>query len=475
MSVEFSSAAGIAAAVSARRVSAREVIRAALDRIAYRDRSVNAFSEVCEARALMRAAIIDEAIAAGRPAGPLAGVPFAVKNLFDLKGVRTLAGSKINAADSPPTADATLVQRLERAGAICVGALHMGEYAYDFTGENAHYGPVRNPHDVQRMSGGSSSGSGAAVAAGLVPIALGSDTNGSIRVPASLCGTFGLKPTYGRLSRAGTFPFVGSLDHLGPLARSVADLTLAYDAMQGTDAADPVMVAQPIEAALPTLRDGVAGLRVAVAGDYFENGLEADARTAVAAVAASCGAARRVVLPEARRARAAAFLITAIEGGSLHLGRLRTRAADFDPDTRGRLIAGALAPAAWYAQAQKFRRWFHRAVIQVFREVDVIIAPATPCVAPLIGQKTMMLNGVEVPVRPNLGLYTQPISFIGLPAVAVPVMRAGKLPIGVQIIGAPWQEAALLRVAAALEAKGVVAAPAAAAPHGLSTAPPLRG
>ena len=182
-----------------------------------------------------RARAVDAAIAAGRKAGPLAGVPFAVKNLFDMKGLATRAGSKINRDLAPSPRDATLIERMEAAGAVLVGALNMGEYAYDFTGENIHDGPSRNPHDLTRMTGGSSGGSGGAVGGGLVPLALGSDTNGSIRVPSSFCGIFGLKPTYGRLSRARSFPFVASFDHLGPFARNVEDLALAYDAMQGPD------------------------------------------------------------------------------------------------------------------------------------------------------------------------------------------------------------------------------------------------
>ena len=208
-------------------------------------------------------------------------MPFAVKNLFDVAGLPTLAGSKIN-ADHPPAAhDAVLIQRLIQAGAVLVGALNMGEYAYDFTGENCHYGPSRNPHDLSRMSGGSSGGSGTAAAAGLVPLTLGSDTNGSIRVPSSFCGLFGLKPTFGRLSREGTFPFCYSLDHLGPLARSAADLAAAYDAML-----DPGKAA----AATPTLGQGSEGLRIAVAGDYFAKGAMPEAFEAVAKVATALGA-----------------------------------------------------------------------------------------------------------------------------------------------------------------------------------------
>src|SRR5437879_4526203 len=268
----WASAADIAAAVAAGRVRVGEVIEGALARIAVRNGALNAFTAVVAERARAKARALDEARGKGAPHGPLAGVPFAVKNLFDVAGLPTLAGSKINRPRPPAARDATLIERLEAAGAVLVGALNMGEYAYDFTGENVHDGPSRNPHDLTRMTGGSSAGSGAAVAGGLVPFALGSDTNGSIRVPASLCGLFGLKPTYGRLSRARTFPFVGSLDHVGPLARSARDLALAYDPMQGHDPDDPVCARRPVEPALPALTRGIAGLRIAVAAGYFRRG-----------------------------------------------------------------------------------------------------------------------------------------------------------------------------------------------------------
>ncbi len=381
-----------------------------------------------------------------------------MKNLFDVAGLATRAGSKINRDNAPARRDSPLIERLEAAGAVLVGALNMGEYAYDFTGENVHDGDARNPHDTARMTGGSSSGSGGAVAGRLVPLALGSDTNGSIRVPASFCGLFGLKPTYGRLTRARSFPFVASLDHVGPLARSVRDLALAYDAMQGPDPDDPVATDRAVEPATPSLARGAAGLRIAIAGGYFRKSLFPEAQTAVARVAAALDAKREIELPEAHRARAAAYVITAAEGASLHLDRLRTRARDFDPFVRDRLIAGAMIPAALVNRAQKFRRWFRARVLALFDEVDAIIAPATPCPAPRIGQQTFVLDGAETPLRPNIGIHTQPISFIGLPVAAVPVPLA-PLPIGVQIIAAPWREDVALRIAHALEQAGVVAAP----------------
>ena len=265
-------------------------------------------------RARASARAIDRARANGSSLGALAGVPFAVKNLFDVAGLATRAGSKINRKNAPATRDATLISRLEAAGAVLVGALNMGEYAYDFTGENVHDGNCRNPHDLSRMSGGSSSGSACAVAAGLVALSLGSDTNGSIRVPSSYCGIFGLKPTYGRLSRARTFPFVASLDHVGPLARSTRDLALAYDAMQGHDPDDPVCSERPMEKVMPLLDRGIEGLRIAVAGGYFRVGAFPETQTALARVAAALGAEAEIELPQAATARAAAYVITASEG-----------------------------------------------------------------------------------------------------------------------------------------------------------------
>ena len=449
--VAWASGAEIAAGVRRGEIASADVVDATLARIAARNGILNAFTTVTGQRAKARAA--------GGLSGSLAGVPFAVKNLFDIAGVPTVAGSKINRGHAPPTADATLIARMEAAGAVLVGALNMGEYAYDFTGENLHDGPSRNPHDTSRMTGGSSGGSGGAVAGGLVPIALGSDTNGSIRVPSSFCGVFGLKPTFGRLSRGGSFPFVASLDHLGPFARTVTDLALAYDTMTGPDELDPACTDRVDAPVLPVLEQGIGGLRLARAGGYFREGATAEVLTAFDEAAAAIEAVREIELPEVVRARAAAYVITTSEGAALHLQRLRTRAREFDPDVRDRLIAGAMVPAPWVVQAQKFRRWFRGAVLKVFEEVDAIIAPSTPFTAPPLGQKTFVLNGREVPLRPNIGIYTQPISFVGLPVVAVPVPGGSGLPVGLQIITAPWREDVALRIAAEMERRGIVRAP----------------
>jgi aspartyl-tRNA(Asn)/glutamyl-tRNA(Gln) amidotransferase subunit A len=289
----------------------------------------------------------------------------------------------------------------------------------------------------------------------MVPIALGSDTNGSIRVPSSLCGIFGLKPTYGRLSRSGSFPFVSSFDHLGPFARSVTDLSSVYDAMQERDLHDPAQSRRDRSPTWAEIGRGSKDLRIAVAGGYFRRKGMPEAMRAVDRVASALGASEMVELPQVEIARASAIVITSAEGAALHRRRLQARPEDFDPAVRNRLIAGLATPAAWVEAAQRFRRHFHAQVMQLFEKVDILLAPATPCRAPEIGQKTMVLDGETLLIRPNMGLYTQPISFIGLPVVTVPIWEDDALPIGVQIIARPWREDLALRVAQELETLGV--------------------
>lgn len=443
-------------AVATGRASAREVCDAALARIESSDARVNAFTERTVARARREADAVDATRARGDALPLLAGLPYAVKNLFDVAGLRTLAGSRINRDLPPAAADAVLVQRLQAAGAVLVGALNMDEYAYGFTTENTHYGATRNPHDATRIAGGSSGGCGAAVAARQVPLALGSDTNGSIRVPASLCGTWGLKPTFGRLSRRGSYPFVHSIDHLGPLADSVEALALAYDAMQGPDPLDPGCQALRVQPTAPLLVRGAAGLRVGVLGGYFHENASAPARAAAATAGQVLGARAQVDWPDAALGRAAAFLVTASEGGSLHLPDLRTRLQDFEPLSVDRFIAGALQPADWSLRAQRFRRVYRDRVNALFRDWDVLVAPATPVAAPVIGSEWIEVNGVRHPSRPAMGLLTQPVSFAGCPVVVAPLWPEGTggLPLGVQLIAAPWREDLCLRAGQVLQDAG---------------------
>ena len=447
----------LVAEIAAGRIGAREVFLDSVARIDGTDDRINAFTERQFARGATEAAAIDTLRARGEALPPLAGLPYAVKSLFDVAGSVTLAGSIVNRDHAPAPADAFLVDRMRASGAVLLGALNMDEYAYGFTTENSHYGACRNPHDLARTAGGSSGGCGAAVAAQQVPVALGSDTNGSIRVPSALCGVWGLKPTFGRLSRRGTYPFVHSLDHLGPLADSVQGLALVYDALQGPDPLDPACHALRVQPTVPALERGIEGLRIGQLGGYFQRHAAAPARMAVHRAAQALGAADGVEWPDAALARAAAFITTASEGGSLHLDDLRQRPQDFEPLSVDRFIAGALQPASWYLRAQRFRRMYRDRVQALFRDWDVLLAPATPVSAPLLGEEWLEIDGTQWPCRASLGLLTQPVSFAGCPVVTAPVWPAdaGALPLGVQVIAAPWREDFALRAAWALQQAGV--------------------
>jgi amidase/aspartyl-tRNA(Asn)/glutamyl-tRNA(Gln) amidotransferase subunit A len=440
-------ATAIAAAIRCSETTARASVEHSLQQIAERDRQLNCFTQIFDNQAIAQANLIDTE----KSSGILAGVPFAVKNLFDVEGVTTLAGSKINRDNLPAMIDSTAITRLRQAGAILLGTLNMDEYAYGFVTENSHYGATHNPHDLTRSAGGSSGGSAAAVAAGLVPISLGSDTNGSVRIPAALCGIYGFIATYGRLSRAGAFLFAASLDRIGIFARSLRDIVTVYDLLQGKDSRDPICTKIDPQPCRAELDKEIEGLRIGVAEGYFRQGAESEALEAVELVAKTLGVQTKIDIPESDRARAAAYIITAVEGANLHLANLRSRPEDFDPATRDRFLAGALIPGTWYLQAQRFRRWYRDRLGEIFQSLDIIIAPTTPCVAPSLGQEKITIGGEEILVRPNLGRFTQPISFIGLPVLSFPIQLPNKLPLGVQIIAAPYQELSVFRVAAFLE------------------------
>jgi aspartyl-tRNA(Asn)/glutamyl-tRNA(Gln) amidotransferase subunit A len=476
--MKFSTAQEIGAALRAGSVTATEILEDCLERIGKRDPAVNAFTEITATRARSEAAAVDRMRSSGAALPPLAGVPYAVKNLFDIKGSVTLAGAFVNRQRTAAASDAVLVERMQKAGAILVGALNMDEHAYGFTTENTHFGATRNPHDTSRSAGGSSGGCGAAIAADLVPLTLGSDTNGSIRVPSSLCGVFGLKPTYGRLPRTGTFPFVQSLDHLGPFSATVADLALCYDAMQGPDTKDPACAQRPVEPTFGAIRRGQAPpppLRIGILKGHFEEWASPRARRAVLAVAEALGASQEADREGAPQARAAAFITTGSEAGALHRAQLIARYADYEPLSRDRLVAGSLIPARWYVNAQRIRARVFLEALELFRSFDVLLAPATPVSAQALGCEWLEINGQRVPARASLGLLSQPISCLGLPVCTVPIWpgapraKGGQdvkesdpldaadrhLPLGVQIIAAPWREEVCLATAAHLEALGV--------------------
>lgn len=419
----------IAAAVRSGRDSALAIARDALAALAG-DGHV-AVTRVLGERALAEAAAVDAIVARGEDPGPLAGVPYGVKDLFDVAGLPTTAGSAVRAGAAPAERDAEAIRRLQAAGAVLTCTLNMDEFAYGFATINATYGTTRNPHDPARLAGGSSGGSAAAVAAGLVPFALGSDTNGSIRVPASLCGLYGLKCAHGSLPVAGTFPFAESFDDIGPFTTSLADMALVWGVLRGE--------------ALP---EWTGDLRIARLGGRFRENADAAQLAAIDAIAPH---APLVELPDIARARSAAFLITAFEGGHLHREMLTVRALEYDPAVRDRLIAGALLPEELYAKALAFRADFLARLEALIADFDVLLAPATPCVAPLIDDPRIMIDGALSAARADLGIHTQPVTFTGLPSLAVPLRRPGALPLGLQLIGKPGGEGALLALAARLE------------------------
>jgi AtzE family amidohydrolase len=385
---------------------------------------------------LSRAARIDDMVRSGIDPGPLCGVPFAAKDLFDIEGVVTLAGSKILASRPPALRSAAVVEQLEAAGAVLFGALNMEEFAYGFLTDNAHYGRTCNPHDVARTAGGSSGGTGAVVAAEMVPLALGSDTNGSIRIPASFCGVVGMKPTFGRITTAGMVPLAPSQDHVGWIGRNVDDVALAWQVLS-REAKPEGTRRRP---------------RIGIADDYFDRLLSDDARAAVRRAAHCLGECMTVRIPAPDAARGAAYAVTSSEASSLRLDDLRANADVLDPATRDRFLAGALLPAAWYIKARQFGVWFRAEMARLFERVDVILLPASPFAAPLFGQETVELDGVMHSVRPTIGRFTQPISPLGLPIVCVPATQPKQLPIGVQLVGRAGSEWLLIATAKRLEA-----------------------
>lgn len=443
------SAADIAAAVRAGKVTAHAVVEAALARIQSANPAINAFTAIAADRALARARDIDAARRAGNVLGELAGVPFGVKAMVDVAGIVTTGGSALYRDAPAATRDAAVVRKLEEAGAVCVGVQNMDELGMGGTTENACFGPTRNPHDRSRTPGGSSGGSAAAVAAGMVPLSIGSDGLGSVRLPASLCGVFGLRPTRGVIADDGVLGKGGTLATLGPLARNSADIALCHR-----------VIATPSASA--GTADGGANIRFATVGGYFREALDDDAAQALRLTVDALRIEREVEFPDVRRAKAAAILVNAAESATGRIDALRTRLDRFDPMTRERFLAHALLPAQWYLAAQRFRRWHAERMEHFFRDVDVLVVPATPCVAPTIGARTLRIGSREFPTGPALGWFTQPIAGTGCPALTVPVARPGRLPIGVQLVAWRHREDLLFRVAAKLEALGVAAAPVAA-------------
>jgi aspartyl-tRNA(Asn)/glutamyl-tRNA(Gln) amidotransferase subunit A len=447
-----------AAGLHARRLSSLELVNAALSRIERLDSRLRAFITVTADQARERARQADAELAAGRDRGWLHGIPIAVKDIFATRGVRTTAGSRIY-ENFVPDYDAAVVERLEAAGAVLLGKNNLHELAYGITSANPHFGVVRNPWDPERSPGGSSGGSGAAVAAGMVYAAMGSDTGGSVRIPASFCGVVGLKPTYGRVSRHGVTPLAWSLDHAGPLARSVRDAALVLNAVAGHDRRDPTSSRHPVVDFTPEEGCSIRGARVGFPQDYFFERLDRDVESLVRGAIARAGSLGAVVkpvtLPDMEALAASGRVIQLCEAAAAMEPHLGARAS-FGSDVLALYDQGRLLPATTYIQAQRLRRRIQQEFARVWREVDCLITPATPCAAPRIGEDTVRLGGRDEDTRLAVTRLVRNWNILGLPALAMPCGLIGKgLPAGIQIVGPPWEEALVLRVGAALEDGGV--------------------
>ncbi|HJZ96633.1 MAG TPA: amidase [Candidatus Solibacter sp.] len=452
----------LAESLRARRVSSVELVSAAIERIDRLNSQLRAFITVTAEHALHQAREADRELAAGDDRGPLHGIPIALKDLFATKGVRTTAGSRVY-ENYTPDFDATVVERLGAAGAISVGKLNQHEMAYGITSANPHYGPVRNPWNTEHVPGGSSGGSAAAIAAHIVCVAMGTDTGGSIRIPASFCGTVGIKPTYGRVSRHGVLPLGYSLDHMGPLTSTVRDAGFVMNAIAGPDPKDPTASQRPVEDYVPAEDCSIRGLRIGFPENFFFDRLDSDVESAVRgaiARAESLGASvRQIRLPDMVALNAVARMVLLAEASAV-AAPFADRRELFGPDVLALLDQGRLVPAVDYINAQRLRRKMRRDFDALWKDVDCLFTPTTPNTAPKIGDTTVRLGGQDEDVRLATTRLVRGINALGYPAVSMPCGLSGTgLPIGLQIIGAPFQEALILRAAAALEDDGVAIPP----------------
>jgi aspartyl-tRNA(Asn)/glutamyl-tRNA(Gln) amidotransferase subunit A len=459
----------------ARELSSTELTRAALERIGARNAALNAFITVATDDALRAAAAADARLAAGTAAGPLDGIPVAVKDVIATAGVRTTAASRI-LADFVPPYDATVTARLKAAGAVIVGKTNCDEFAMGSSNENSAYGNARNPWDPTRVPGGSSGGSAVAVASGMALGSLGTDTGGSIRLPAAYCGVVGMKPTYGRVSRYGVIAYASSLDQVGPFAHDVTDCALLLGVLAGHDARDSTSVDRPVPDYGAALAGGAAGMRVAIPREYFVEGMQPDVeravRSAIDTLAGLGATVAPVSLPHTEYAVSTYYVVATAEASS-NLARYdgvrygarvddganlldmyrRTRAAGFGPEVKRRIMLGTYALSsgyydAYYLKAQKVRTLIRQDFSRVFANADVIVTPTAPTTAFRLGEK------VADPLQMYLSdIFTISINLAGLPAIVLPCgVDASGLPIGLQIVGPPFGEEAVLRAARAYEA-----------------------
>ena len=438
-----------------RELSPVEAAETVLDRVEKFDRQLNSFITPLRDQAMAQARAAEREILDGHYRGPLHGVPIAAKDLYYTKGIRTTAGSKI-LADFIPTYDATVIARLQDAGAILIGKLNMHEFARGATNSSSLIGGCYNPWDTLRVTGGSSGGSGAALAAGLCYGALGSDTGGSIRIPAAFCGVVGLKPTYGRVSRHGVFPLSWSLDHVGPMARTVADAALMLQVIAGHDRHDLTTRTAIVPDYMASLTGDIEGARLGIPQEFYFEQLDAEVadsvRAAVQTLERAGARVEEVSLPLSKYAAAAGRIISLTESAEIHEKFLKTRFADYSADVRAGFLVGQLILGKHYIKAQRLRSLIRQEMAAVLRRVDALVTPTVPVAAPRIGQTTVEVGPERVETMWALSRLTRPANLTGFPALSVPCgFTQGGLPIGLQLTGRPFAEATILQIAHAYE------------------------
>lgn len=436
-------------------VSPVELTKEAFDQIQTLDGTVNAFITVEREKALADAELAEQEIRDGFYRGPLHGIPYAAKDLFYTNGVKTTIGSKV-LGEFVPDYDAAVIEKLNESGAIRVGKTNLHEWALGITNDNPHYGPVRNPWDTERIPGGSSGGSAAALASEMCWFSLGSDTGGSIRIPASLCSVIGLKPTFGRVSRYGCFPLGHTLDHVGPFTRSVEDAALVYEAIAGNDYRDDSSVDRPMHLPALTQEPSLQGIRIGVPTNfYFDNVEPVVSRAVQRALGVFEGLGAEIVdlaVPDIAQANAIARLILHVEAASVHHRRLQAHREDFGADTRSLFEQGSLIPATHYLDAQRARRVFNEQFMALFKKVDVLVTPAMPTTAAKIGEESVTINGIQEDTRMASTRFARALNLTGMPLLTQPCgFTAEGLPIGLQIVAGLFDEARLLEIGHAYE------------------------
>jgi aspartyl-tRNA(Asn)/glutamyl-tRNA(Gln) amidotransferase subunit A len=444
-----------AALLAPKELSPVDLVEAHLARIADTGEVLNTFVTLLVDEARVAAKKAESEIQAGRYLGPLHGIPIGLKDLYYTQGIRTTVGSKIM-RDFVPDYDAAVAESFQEAGAILMGKLQMHEFALGATSENPHHGPARNPWNIGRITGGSSGGSGAAVAAGQCMAALGSDTGGSVRIPAGACGIVGLKPTYGLVSRHGVFPLSHSLDTVGPMARTVRDTAITLNAIAGHDSRDLSSAARPRQDYIVGLDNGVRGLRVGVPQEYFYDSIDdeiTDAIKAVAGILEGLGAVvEDVSIPVLDQSIPISGAILITEAAEIHMDNLRNRPEDFGADVRERLYIGAATSAVDYIKAQRARVVFNREVAEVMKSYDLLLAPTVPIGAPNLEDQVVAVAGEQhqkLAVMPRL---TRPFNLTGAPTISLPCgFTSDGMPIGMQLSGRAFEDGLVLQAAQSYE------------------------